>query len=63
MVAVMGKDFCCPVLFGLAKKMGQKKDRNGQKRVHPHALHGHAKKPSNIEANISLEYCNTYSCI
>ena len=63
MVAVKGKYFCCPVLLGLAKKVGQKKDRNGQKRIHPHALHGHVKKPSNREANISLEDCNTYCCI
>ena len=41
--------------------MGQKKDRNGQKRVHLRALHGHAKKPSDIETNISL--VNSEICI
>ena len=43
--------------------MGQKKDRNGQKRVHLRALHGHAKKPSDIETNISLVSSETYCCI
>ena len=49
--------------FGLVKGVGQKKDSNGQKRVHLRALHGHAKKPSDIETNISLVNSEAYCCI
>ena len=61
MVAVMGEMLV--VFVGLAKGVGQKKDRNGQKRVHLHALHGNVKKPSHTEANISLANSETYCCI
>ena len=67
---MMGKDFCCPVFFGLAKKVGQKKGRNGQKRIHPHALHGYVKKPSKKPKQLALKivthiaaYENTYSAL
>ena len=63
MVAVMGGVLAVPVFFCLVKGVGQKKDRNGQKRVHLRALHGHAKKPSDIETNISLVNSETYCCI
>ena len=43
--------------------MGQKKERNGQKRVHLHALHGHVKKPSDIEDNINLAISEAHCCI
>ena len=59
----MGDMLAVPCCFGLAKGVGQKKDRNGQKRVHLHALHGLVKKPSDIEANISLANSKTYCCI
>ena len=59
----MGGVLAVPVFFGLVKGVGQKKDRNGQKRVHLRALHGHAKKPSDIETNISLVNSETYCCI
>ena len=51
----MGRDFGCPVFLGFVKGVGQKKERFG--------LHGHVKKPSNIETNIGLENCETYCCI
>ena len=58
----MGKMLVVPCFFGLAKGVGQNKDRNGQKRVHLHALHGHVKKPRDIEANIRLANSEAYCC-
>ena len=63
MVAVMGEMLAVPCFLVWLRGLGQKKDRNGQKRVHLHALHGHVKKPSDIEANISLANIEAYCCI
>ena len=62
-VAVMGEMLAVPRCFGLAKGVGQKKDRHGHQRVRLHALHGHVKKPSDIESNICLANSEAYCCV
>ena len=60
MVAVLGEMLAVSCFFGLAKGVGQKKDRNNQTRVHLHALHDQDKKTSGTEATISLANSKTY---